>query len=1041
MPHKKQVIRKLSAILSADVKGYSLLMAADESFTIETLKKYRGIMSQEIKGRNGRVVDTPGDNLLAEFPSAVDAVECAVEIQKHLKKENEALEKEKKLQYRMGVNIGDVVQDGDRIYGSGVNVAARIEGLAEPGGICISRNVYDQIKDKVPFGYKYFGGHEVKNIKDPVRVYKVLTAPEDAGKLIGEAPKPIAKKWIWATVVLAAIVLTSTIALVYQKITEPDIEPASVEEMAYPLPKKPSIAVLPFDNLSGDPGQDYLADGMTENIITALSNIPEMFVIARNSVYTYKGKPTKTQKVAKDLGIRYVLEGSIQKENNRIRITGQLIDAITGHHLWAEKYDRKLDDLFAIQDEITLQIVSSLQVKLTDGEQARLRRKSTQSLKAWEFAVKGYSYWHRYTKEDNAAARELFQRATEEDPEYAWAWTMLGFTYFIDTRYGWNMPREASYKKMVELAHKSVLLDGSDPDVHALLAQIQLWQKNYEMAIKEGEKALLLGPNSAENHAILGMIYRFAGRFEDSIRMTEKAIRLHPYYPDWYLYSLEYSYYYLGEHEKAIDTARKHIKLIEDQGGTDTFWQHLILAQNYVRIGREKLARYHASEAIKQNPEYSFEWERKSSLYKDPALIEQQIDDLRKAGLSFENAASNKEPTKLPEKPSIAILPFDNLSDDSEQEYFSDGLTDDIITTLSKCPRLFVIARDSVFSFKEKKVPLKKLSKDLGVRYFLEGSVRKSRNRLRISAQLIDAMTERTLWAERYEKPVGDLFAIQDEITLSILRALQVNLSEGDQARLIGRKTDRLDAYLKAIQAQEQFYLMNRQGSTRAKELAKESIDLDPTYAFPYTILANAHMLDAWFNFSEHPEKSMKLSADAAEKALSLDAMDPATYSVLSNLYVMQRQYEKAITAAEKAIELSPAGARAHFSMGIALQFACKFDAAIPYFEEAIRLNPYPPGIYFRALASVYRFAGRYDESLVEYQKALNLNPGDLFTNLGLTSLYISMDRIEDAKHQAREVLRLYPNFSLEYFAKTLTLKDQSVINAMIENLRKAGLT
>jgi adenylate cyclase len=636
MPSEKKTTRKLRAILSADVKGYSLLMANDEAFTIKTLKEYRGIMSEEIKRHSGRVVDAPGDNLLAEFSSAVDAVECAVGIQKHLKKENETLEEEKKLQYRIGVNIGDVVQDGDRIYGSGVNVAARIEGLAEPGGICISRNVYDQIKDKVNFGYEYLGDHEVKNIKDPVRVYKVLTEPEDAGKLIGKAAKPVTKNWIWATVVLVVIVLTGIITLYYQKITEPDIEPASVQEMAYPLPEKPSIAVLPFDNLSGDPGQDYLADGITENIITALSNIPEMFIIARNSVYTYKGKPTKTQKVAEDLGIRYVLEGSIQKEDNRIRITGQLIDAITGHHLWAEKYDRKLDDIFAIQDEITLQIVSSLQVNLTDGEQARLRRKSTKSLKAWELAVRGYSYWHRYTKEDNAKARELFQRAIDEDPKYAWAWTMLGFTYFIDNRYDWNMSGEESFKKMVEFAHKSVLLDGSNPDVHALLAQIQLSQRNYEMAIKEGEKSLLLGPNSAENHAIVGMIYRFAGKFEDSIRMTEKAIRLHPYYPDWYLYNLEYSYYYLGEYEKAINYAKKHIKLIEDQGGTDTSWQHLILAQNYIRLGQDKEARYHAIEALKKNPEYTFKWERETSLYKDPALIEQQIEDLRKAGLTCE---------------------------------------------------------------------------------------------------------------------------------------------------------------------------------------------------------------------------------------------------------------------------------------------------------------------------------------------------------------------------------------------------------------------
>ena len=275
----------------------------------------------------------------------------------------------------------------------------------------------------------------------------------------------------------------------------------------------------------------------------------------------------------------------------------------------------------------------------------------------------------------------------------------------------------------------------------------------------------------------------------------------------------------------------------------------------------------------------------------------------------------------MPEKPSIAVLPLNNLSGDPNQEYFSDGLTDEIITTLSKSPRLFVIARESVFSYKGKRVPINKVSHELGVRYVLEGCVRKSGNRLRINIQLIDAITGQTLWAERYEKPLGEIFSIQDEITLSILRALQVNLSEGDQARLIGKKTKNLDAYLKAIQAQEQFFQMNRQGSMKAKELAKESIGLDSNYSFPYTILVNTHMLDIWFKFSKSPADSWKLATDAVEKAQAIDDSDPAIYSTLSNLYAKQRQYDKAITSAEQAIQLCPGEAWAHISMGMALFF------------------------------------------------------------------------------------------------------------------------
>jgi adenylate cyclase len=437
---------------------------------------------------------------------------------------------------------------------------------------------------------------------------------------------------------------------------------------------------------------------------------------------------------------------------------------------------------------------------------------------------------------------------------------------------------------------------------------------------------------------------------------------------------------------------------------------------------------------LKTNPNFSLKYWEKRFTYKNKADKEFIIGAARKAGLPY------NPPVPLPDKPSIAVLAFDTLSGDPEQEYFSNGLTDEIITTLCKIPRIFVIARETAFYYKAKKAKFNKVSRELGVRYILIGSVRKSQDRLRISAQLIDGITEQSMWAERYDKPIGEIFAIQDEITLSILRALQVNLSEGEQARIIGKKTNNLDAYLKAIQAQEQFFQMNRQGSMRAKELAKESINLDPKYAFPYTTLANAHMLDVWFKFSPSPGKSMKFAANSVEKALSLDDSDPAIYSAFSNLYVMQRQYDKAIMAARKAIEVSPGGARAHMSMGHALLFSCKFKDAIPYFEQAIRLNPYPPGLYFRSLAAAYRYAGRYDESLTTYKKALNLNPNDLFSHLGLTSLYVLVDRMEDAKFQASEVKKLHPDFSLEYFAKTITLKDQSVVTDMIETLRKAGL-
>ena len=318
---EEKVTRKLRAILSADVKGYSLLMSDDEAFTVKTLKAYRAVMSKRIEYHTGRVVDTPGDNLLAEFASVVDAVECAVEIQQALKVRNRDLPADKRLEFRIGVNIGDVIQDGGNLYGEGVNIAARIEGLADAGGVCISRNAYDHIRNKLNYGYEYLGEHSVKNIKDPVRVYKLLMADEDAGKLIGERPTPLVKNWVWATIVVAAVVITSVVILVYQNVSKPEFEPAKVEEMAYPLPEKPSIAVLPFDNMSGDPEQNYFSDGLTEQVISALSKVHNLFVIARNSTFTYKGKPVKVQQVAEELGVRYVLEGSVRKAGDKVRVT------------------------------------------------------------------------------------------------------------------------------------------------------------------------------------------------------------------------------------------------------------------------------------------------------------------------------------------------------------------------------------------------------------------------------------------------------------------------------------------------------------------------------------------------------------------------------------------------------------------------------------------------------------------------------------------------------------------------------------------------
>ncbi|MBW2205131.1 MAG: hypothetical protein JRF52_13965 [Deltaproteobacteria bacterium] len=445
--------RKLTAILSADVQGYSRLMGEDEDATIRTLTSYRELMSTLIQKHRGRVVDSPGDNLLAEFLSVVDAVRCAVEVQEEFRVRNAELPENRRMEFRIGINLGDVVEEGERIYGDGVNIAARVEGLAEGGGICLSGTVYDSIKNKLSLSYESLGEHTVKNIKDPVRVYRMRIGPEAAAPVVrGKKSGP--RRWQKAVLAVVAVLIVAAGAWAIWNFyfRPPAIEPASIEKMAYPLPDKPSIAVLPFANMSEDPKQDYFSDGITEEIITALSKVPKLFVIARNSTFTYKGKPVKIKQVAEELGVRYVLEGSIRKAGDKIRITAQLIDALTGLHLWAERYDRNLKDIFAVQDEITKNIITAMQVKLTMGEQARTAAKGTNNLEAYLKLLQAREKMLQMNKENNALAQRLVEETIALDPDYASAYASLGAIQIMDVWLGSSKSPKDSIKKAIELS-------------------------------------------------------------------------------------------------------------------------------------------------------------------------------------------------------------------------------------------------------------------------------------------------------------------------------------------------------------------------------------------------------------------------------------------------------------------------------------------------------------------------------------------------------------------------------------------------------------
>ncbi len=577
--------RKLAAILYADVAGYSRLTGEDEEGTHRTLSAYLDAITALIERHTGTVMHFAGDAVLAEFASVLNALRCGVNIQRDLMARNEKRPEERKLQFRIGINLGDVIVDRDEIYGDGVNIAARLEGLAEPGGICISDVVRQSVEGKLNLTFEDLGEQSVKNIENPVRAYRVLLGFE-------VAPKS-----------------------------------APVKTTLADMSSQPSIAVLPFDNMSGDPEQEYFSDGITEDLITDLSKIRELFVVARHATFTYKGKRVMPQQVARELGVGHVLEGSVRKAGTRLRITAQLIDAATGGHLWAERYDRNLTDIFVLQDEITEKIVTALEVKLTEGEQEQVPRRYTENPEAYDYFLRGRAYQVGATNEENARAREMFERAIELDPTFAGAYAQLSYSHFRDWRYQWSKDPQA-LEWAFEAAQKAVALDGSLPLAHTYLGWAHVWKRQHEQAIAEAERAIALDPNFAEGYARLGEIMNLAGRPEEGVNLLKKAMSLDPHYPPTYLFFLGYGYYAMGQYEEAIAALKRSLAR-----NPDHFSPHRTLAVIFSELGRKEEAQAEVAEMLRTSPSASLKGQRERMPFKDQAVLERYMEGLRKAGL------------------------------------------------------------------------------------------------------------------------------------------------------------------------------------------------------------------------------------------------------------------------------------------------------------------------------------------------------------------------------------------------------------------------
>ena len=586
------VERKLAAIFAGDVAGYSRLMGVDEEGTLHQLKAHRkDLVDPKITEHRGHIVKTTGDGMLVEFVSVVDAVRCAVEIQRGMLGRNVDVPADRRIEFRIGINVGDIISDDNDIYGDGVNVAARLEALAEPGGIFVSRNVHDQVRDKLSFGFEDMGEQMVKNIARPIGIHRVSLA---------------------------------------ESTTEASLGAPTTAKPERAASQRPSIAVLPFANMSGDPEQEYFADGISEDIITGLSKLRWFFVIARNSSFIYKGKSIDIKRVARELGVRYVLEGSVRKGGNRLRITAQLIDAETGNHIWADRYDGDLTDVFALQDAITEKVVAAIEPKLLQAEGIRSQSRSPEDLGAWEMVSQANSLFWRLTKAEGEAAIAILKQAVERYPDYAPAHSMLAFMMLVSAYVGWaSGERQSQVKQAAALATRAAELDDSDPWAYFALGYVAYTMRRTDKAIEEFQRAIDLNPNFAAAHSYLSLALALAGQSDQAITHAEQAIRMSPHDPQNAVCftALAAAHYQAGRYGEAVSFGRK---ALQQRSG----WApgHRIFCASLAQAGQIDEARTELDQLKELHPDISIAWIEKHVPYTAGPMAK-FLEGMRKAGL------------------------------------------------------------------------------------------------------------------------------------------------------------------------------------------------------------------------------------------------------------------------------------------------------------------------------------------------------------------------------------------------------------------------
>ena len=624
--------RRLAAILAADVQGYSHHTEVDEEASTATLRMYRAVVEESISAHRGHIFSSAGDGVVAEFPSIVEAIRCAVEIQNEIAERNSSVPDKQQMQFRIGVNLGDVIAEDNNLYGTGVNVAVRLEQLAEPGGIFLSQTVYDQVRKIVEIPFEDVGERRLKNISEPIHVYRILPSPLPwLGSLFSR------RGLVWgfsATAGVVLLLLAMAGGAFYLR------QPAALWDALIgdgSRTEHPAIAILPFADMSATHDQQYLADGITEELTTGLAKFPELIVMSRNSTLTYKDKPTDTRQVGKDLNVRYLIDGSVQRADQNVRVTAQLIDASTGSQLWADGYDREISSIFAIRDDITRSIVGTLGGlggKLAQAEVSRVSAKNPNSFTAYDYLMRGWYEWHKFTRESNAAARDLFEQARKIDPNYARAYAGLAWAYADDYDYEWTEDFEKTLKLTLENANTAVRLDPNDYQAQWALGWACLYNRQYEQAMAHYLRARALNPNDAELLAEMANFLIWIGQPKQAIDQVKEAIRLNPFHENWYEEYLGWAYEEAGMPQKAIEIFEKVIDL--QNPDDDGLWYFPFIAAAYAdpTVGRMDDAREIVRTLLSRKPEFSISEALSHAYpYKTKELVDRFVNAARRAGV------------------------------------------------------------------------------------------------------------------------------------------------------------------------------------------------------------------------------------------------------------------------------------------------------------------------------------------------------------------------------------------------------------------------